>query len=186
MIIGLGCAQIILGMPWLSQKYPQIDWVKKSIAFDKEHIRKTTLSTELAITVQKDETLLPQEYNNYADIFSEWMFNILPPQCDFNHAINLKESFVLKVVTIYPLNPQEVKACKDFVKENLKTGRICPSKSPQASPFFFIKKKDGKLHPIQDYQYLNSHTIKNTYPLSLVSDLINNLQQFSRFTKFNI
>ena len=46
---------------------------------------------------------------------------------------------------------------------------------PQASPFFFVKKKDGKLHLVQDYQYLNKHTIKNAYPLPLVSDLVNNL-----------
>ena len=49
-----------------------------------------------------------------------------------------------------------------------------------------MKKKDGKLHPVQDYRYLNNHTIKNAYPLPLVSDLIDNLQHFSHFTKFNI
>ena len=65
-------------------------------------------------------------------------------------------------------------------------GWIRPSKSPQASPFFFVKKKDGKLRPVQDYHYLNEHTVKNAYPLPLVSDLVDNLQQFSCFTKFNV
>jgi hypothetical protein len=32
-----------------------------------------------------------------------------------------------------------------FIKEHVETGRIRPSKSPWASPFFFVKKKDGKL-----------------------------------------
>ena len=84
---------------------------------------------------------------------------------------------MLKIARIYPLNPQEVKACQEFIEENLKTGRIQPLKSPQASPFF-VKKKDGKLHPVQDYQYLNDHTIKNAYPLPLISDLIDNLRHF--------
>ena len=68
----------------------------------------------------------------------------------------------------------------------MKTGRIRPSKSPQASPFFFVKKKDGKLRPVQDYRYLNEHTVKNAYPLPLVSDLVDNLRQFSLFTKFDV
>src|SRR6266571_5559234 len=39
-----------------------------------------------------------------------------------------------------------------FIKEQLEKGYIRPSKSPYSSPFFFIKKKDGKLHPVQDYR----------------------------------
>ena len=91
-----------------------------------------------------------------------------------------------KVAKPYPLNPEELMACQTFVDENLKTGRIRPSKSPQASSFFFVKKKDGKLRPVQDYRYLNEHTIKNAYPLPLISDLVDNLRQFSLFTKFDV
>ena len=76
--------------------------------------------------------------------------------------------------------------CREFIVENLKTGRIRPSKSPQASPFFFVKKKDRKLHLVQDYRYLNEHTVKNTYPLPLITDLIDNLCCFSRFAKFDV
>jgi len=38
-----------------------------------------------------------------------------------------------------------------FIQEHLKRGTIRPSKSPYTMPCFFIKKKDGKLHPVQDY-----------------------------------
>ena len=54
------------------------------------------------------------------------------------------------------------------------------------SPFFFVKKKDRKLCLVQDYRYLNDHTVKNAYPLPLITDLIDNLRQFSCFTKFNV
>ena len=40
------------------------------------------------------------------------------------------------------------------------------------SLMFFVLKKDGKKRMVQDYQYLNSWTIKNNYPLLLISDLI--------------
>jgi len=42
-----------------------------------------------------------------------------------------------------------------------------------ASPIFFIKKKDGSLHLVQDYHKLNALTIKNTYPLPLIPDILN-------------
>ena len=108
MIVGLGCAQVILGMPWLTQKNPWIDWVKKSVTFNKEHIHNTTLSTKFTIATWKDDVSLLQQYTDYADVFSKKMFDTLPPQCDFDHAIDLKESFVPKVAKIYPLNPQEI------------------------------------------------------------------------------
>jgi hypothetical protein len=73
-----------------------------------------------------------------------------------------------------------------FLEENLKSGHIRSSKSPIASAFFFIKKKDGSLHPVQDYQKLNEMTIKNRYPLSLISELVNKLYGAKYFTKLDI
>ena len=55
-----------------------------------------------------------------------------------------------------------------------------------ASPFFFIKKKDGKLRPCQDYQYLNEWTIKNAYPLPLISELMDKIKDAKFFTKLDV
>ena len=44
-------------------------------------------------------------------MFSEQTFDILPPCRDFDHAIDLKEMFTLKVAKLYPLNPDELTAC---------------------------------------------------------------------------
>ena len=91
-----------------------------------------------------------------------------------------------KIGKIYPLSPNEKKATEDFLEENLATGKIRPSNSPQASPFFFVKKKDGKLRPCQDYCYLNEHTTRDTYPLPLISNLVDKLKNTHHFTKFDI
>jgi len=40
---------------------------------------------------------------------------------------------------------------------------------------FFVSKKDEKKRIVQDYKYLNSWTIKNNYPLLLISDLIDSI-----------
>ena len=53
----------------------------------------------------------------------------------------------------------EDEALQTFLKEQTDKGYIQESKSPYASTFFFIKKKDGKLCPIQDYWKLNEQTI---------------------------
>ena len=55
-----------------------------------------------------------------------------------------------------------------------------------AAPFFFVKKKDGSLQPIQDYRFLNSVTVKNKYPLPLINDLTQSLRGARYFTKLDI
>jgi hypothetical protein len=75
----------------------------------------------------------------------------------------------------------------NFLDENLVKGYIWPSKSPMASPFFFVAKKDAlALRPCQDYRYLNEGMIKNSYPLPLVGDLLDKLKGAQWFTKLDI
>src|SRR3954471_20293836 len=87
---------------------------------------------------------------------------------------------------IYPLSLEEQKQLDEFLKENLESGRIRPSKSLMASPFFFVKKKDGKLRPVQDYWKLNEMMIKNCYPLPLIQELVDKLKGAKYFTKLDI
>ena len=68
----------------------------------------------------------------------------------------------------------------------MEKGYISKSKSPYASPFFFIKKKDGKLCPVQDYRKFNEYTVKNKYPLPLIPDLIAQVKDAWIFMKFDI
>jgi len=55
-----------------------------------------------------------------------------------------------------------------------------------AAPVFFIKKKDGSLWLVQDYRALNSMTVKNKYPLPLISELVSQLRGARYFTKLDI
>ena len=55
-----------------------------------------------------------------------------------------------------------------------------------ASPVFFIKKKDGALHLVQDYRALNTIMVKNKYPLPLISELIEKLQGARYFNKLDV
>ncbi len=66
--------------------------------------------------------------------------------------INLKEDALAVLdCKIYPLSHDQNIKLDEFLAEHLHKGYIRESNSLYASPFFFIKKKDGKLQPIQDY-----------------------------------
>ena len=137
---------------------------------------------ELAQAGKPKEISLPDFCSDFTDIFAKSIHDQLPSHRPFDHTIDLKDMFVPKITKVYPLNPKEKETCAIFVEEHLKTGCIVPSKSPQTSPFFFIPKKDGSLCPCQDCCYLNSHTIRNTYPLPLIFELIDNMKD----SKFDI
>jgi hypothetical protein len=104
----------------------------------------------------------------------------------WDHAIELVPGEKPSGCKVYPLSPSEQKELDAFLKENLETGRIRPSKSPMASPVFFIKKKDRALRLVQDYRALNAITIKNKYPLPLIFELIEKLRGARYFTKLDV
>ena len=87
---------------------------------------------------------------------------------------------------VYPLSREEREEVREFVKEQLRKGYIRPSKSPQMALVFFVGKKDGKKRKVQDYQYLNEWTIKNNYPLPLISDVLENIGTKKLFTKMDL
>jgi hypothetical protein len=120
-------------------------------------------------------------------VFSELEAQRFPGKREWDHAIDLKEGAPATLPgKIYALTQTEREALTTFIKEQLKKGYIKPSKSPYAAPFFFIKKKDGKLRPVQDYRRLNEWTVKNRYPLLLISELISRVQGATLFSKFDV
>ena len=106
-----------------------------------EHLNKIILSTELAQAAKIPDQKVPDWCSDLKDIFSKKTHNILPPHRPYDHTIDLKPLFVPKIAKVYPLNPKEQEACKDFIEEHFKTRRIVPSESPQAAPFFFVAKR---------------------------------------------
>jgi hypothetical protein len=75
---------------------------------------------------------------------------------------------------------------KKFVQEHLDWGTIRPSWSPYTANFFFVKKKDGKLQPMQDYWPMNKWTKKNRNVSPLIPSVIDWLAGYTLFTKFDI
>ena len=233
LVADLGPEDLILGLPWLREVNPQVDWKSGTMVLDESRTESGeilsdhpfqkinanriqrrqwvragiltnatdevwcaagyTLSTKLAaeVNLAKEtktfEQMVPSHYHKYRKVFSEEESHRLPEHKPWDHAIDLKpdapETLRSKVYPM-PLNEQE--ELDRFLEENIKKGYIVPSKSPMASPVFFVKKKDGKLRLIQDYRKLNDISIKNRYPLPLAADIINRLKEAKVFTKFDV
>jgi len=84
------------------------------------------------------------------------------------------------------LSKDEREEVQNFVEDQLRKGYIRPTKSPQTSLVFFVGKKDGKKKKVMNYCNLNSQTMKNNYPLLLITELINNMGGKKVFTKIDL
>ena len=104
----------------------------------------------------------------------------------WDHAINLRDNFKTGKARVYPLSRNEKKEVHKFVNEHLKKGYIRPSKSPQTLPVFFVGKKDRGKCMVMDYRRLNKQTIKNNYPLPLITDLVDSMGNKRVFTKIDL
>ena len=138
------------------------------------------------IELRETEEMVPQRFHKYLKVFEKKDSERMLMRKTWDHAIDLREEFVPKKRKIYPLSKVEREEVQEFVKDQLRKGYIRPSKSPQISLVFFVLKKDGKKRMVQDYRYLNSWTIKNNYPLPLISDLIDSIEKKKVFTKMDL
>jgi len=99
----------------------------------------------------------------------------MPTRKIWDHAIDLKETFKPQKGRIYLLSKNKREEVQNFVNDQLRKGYIRPSKSPQTSLVFFVGKKDRSKRMVMDYCNLNDQTVKNNYPLPLITDLIDNM-----------
>ena len=60
------------------------------------------------------------------------------------------------------------------------------SNTPIAAPFFFVWKKDGTRQPVINYRKLNDITIKDSYPLPQIDEMLEQMQGSEIFLKFNL
>jgi len=110
----------------------------------------------------------------------------MPTRKVWDHAIDLKEEFKASKARVYSLSRNKREEVQQFIQDHLRKGYIRPSKSPQTSPVFFVGKKDGGKHMVMDYCRLNKQTVKNNYPLPLITDLVNSMGNKKLFTKMDL
>ena len=129
---------------------------------------------------------LPVKYHDFVDVFSKKNADILPQHRPYDCPIDLEPGTQPPWGPIYSLSESELKALREYLDEHLAKGFIQHSKSPAGAPILFVKKKDGSLRLCVDYRALNRITVKNRYPLPLISNLLDRLSTAHIFTKIDL
>jgi hypothetical protein len=142
----------------------------------------------LEISKGKDELpVLPPRISDFADVFCKKGADKLPPlRPQFDLSIELESNAKLPKSILYKRTEVEQREVKEYIEEMLEKGFIRRSKSPLASPVLFVPKKDGKKRLCVDYRRLNSITVKDRYPLPLITSMTDTLRGAIKFSKIDL
>ena len=124
------------------------------------------------------------------DVFSEDIAELPPDRGDTENIINLLPGATPKSVPQYRLTKTEKEAITEYVKELISKKLIEPSSSPWGSPVLFVPKKTGEgwkgLRLCIDYRLLNKQTIRNSFPLPRIDDLVDQLGHAKVFSSLDL
>jgi len=132
------------------------------------------------------EDIINKYYSDFKIVFEEKEADKLPPHRDYDIAIELIPGGQLYFGPTYSLTVAELEALRVYIKENLRKKFIRKSKSPAGAPILFVKKHDGTLRLCVDYRRLNAITIRNSYPIPRISDLIESFKGSKIFSRLDL
>ncbi|KAG0154445.1 hypothetical protein PDIDSM_13 [Penicillium digitatum] len=138
----------------------------------------TTADIETALNPKTDTepdpvSALPEEFRDFAEVFSPKEAERLPPHRSYDHKMVLQED---KPLPFGPSIP-----CPEM-SSRVHSAQLLAA----ASPVLFVKKPGGGLRFCVDYRAPNAITVKDRYPLPLTKETLNNLKGMKFFTKIDI
>ncbi|KAF8698584.1 Retrotransposon gag protein, partial [Rhizoctonia solani] len=141
LICNTGSHAAILGLKWLDAHNLEINWNLHTLTFPHTSPEHVAIAKEEEADKDPLEGV-PSKYHPYAKVFGEEEFNKLPPHRHYNIGIELTEEGPLNS-PLYSMTDAESATLKDWLRDELKAGKIRPSKSSISSPIMFVPKKDG-------------------------------------------
>ena len=82
--------------------------------------------------------------------------------------------------------PGMLQQVKEHLQQMLDSGIIRPSQSPFSSEVVWVRKKDGSLRQCVDYRRLNSRTIKDSYCLPRIEEILDSLAGSKYFSVLDL
>ena len=213
---------LILGLPWLKQFNPVINWNSHEFSFPQinqpifinnvefakeleDNQSEVVLICHVQLVDRNDSTLsintisankqkncteiandMQKLVSEFQDIFPKEIPNQLPPLREINHSIPLVDGCTPPRRQPYRVSSSELEEIKRQLKDLIDKGFIRPSKSPFGAPVLLVKKKDGSSRMCIDYRSLNKISIKDSYPLPRIDDLLDKLSTAKVFTKLDL
>ncbi len=187
-------APVVLGHTWLAKHNPHIDWALNSVLgwspFCLAQCLCAAYSPVMSCSVLQEEPVslagVSEAYHDLGAVFSKSRASSLPPHRPYDCAIDLLPGTSPPKGRLYSLSRPEREVMERYIQDSQVAGIIRPSSSPAGAGFFFVGKKDGSLRPCIDYRGLNDITVKNRYPLPLMSSAFELLQGAAIFTKLDL
>ena len=85
---------------------------------------------EAARSKAEAKKFMPEKFHQWIKVFEKKQSERILMRKVWDHAIEMKEGFVLRKRKVYPLSREENEEVREFIKEQLRKGYIQPSKSP--------------------------------------------------------
>ena len=184
---------VILEFPWLRRHNPHIDWASGTIREWSPHCHAVCLRSSSSIDSSQpitsecqDISGVPKDYWDLKEAFNKVRATSLPPHRASDCSIDLLPGTSPPRGRLFSLSAPETKSMEKYINDSLDAGLIRPSSSPAGAGFFFVGKKDKTMRPCINYRGLNNITVKNRYPLPLVSSAFELLQGATIFTKLDL
>ena len=149
--------------------------------FDLKLDFKTQLET-LSGTQQESVYKLLTEFEQ---VFSKDKWDL--GSCDLHKLkIQLAEGSQPTRVPYRAMNPTKRKELKEKISKLQQKDLIAPTHSEWAAPTILVPKKDGSYRLVVDYRKLNSQTVKTSWPLPRISDILLNLEGSCFFSSLDL
>ena len=164
--------------------YVGVITVPNQWSLDGKRVFSISISTDNKNTLL--EASVPAFYHEFEKVFGKEMQSALPEHGPQDCAIDLLPNTEPPSGKLYPISQDELQLLREYIEEMVATGKIRPGKRHAGSPGFFVKEKTGKMHLVVDYHGLNAITIKDKYPIPLMTTLTEQLQESTWFTKLDL
>jgi len=129
---------------------------------------------------------IPAKSQEFVEVFTKEMTDTLPPHWPINHSIDLEHDYKPTSRRIYNLSEFKWRTLKAYHKTNVANGFIQLSSSTATAPFLFAKERDRGLRLCVNYRAFNLATVRNRYPLHLISALLDRVCEALIFTKLDL
>jgi len=136
---------------------------------------------ELPTSIEPELAMIIQQYKN---VFEKP--HGLQPIRSHDHTIPLMPGSTSVKVGPYRYPYSQKIEIEQIIAEMLLKGIIQSSSSPFSSPVLLVKKKDGTWHFYTDYRALNAVTIKDSFPMPTMDELLDELFGAPYFSKLDL
>ena len=133
-----------------------------------------------------DPNDIPACIRKFLQVFDTRKCSILTSRNEAEHAIELLPGTSPPWQKLILMSPAELKALEEWLNMARKKNWIRESQADAGANILFVPKKDGSLQLCVDYRGLNNITVKNRYPLPLISELLDRLHGTTVFSKIDL